>query len=165
MEEEVKIIEIPNFITIKIVKINEKHCSYYVEDYNNEYFYANENGYLKTQPKIISFWALSIDMPMIIGNISIKYLEEDIYRLHKELDKELHKKLTKGKLIRAERGELYYTITSDFNIIDSVESNHSIDNQRYIACNYFLSKIQAKQFASKLQNYIIELWKEELKGE
>lgn len=95
MEEQ--IIEIPNFIKLKIVKINEKHCAYYVEDYNNEYFCANENGYLKTQPKAISFWALSINMPMIEDNINIKPLEEDIYKLHKIL--------TKCKLIRAEKGE------------------------------------------------------------
>ena len=97
MEEQIKIIEIPNFLKIKIVKINNKHCAYYVEDYNHEYFGANENGYLKTQPKIISFWALSINMPMIEDNINIKPLEEDIYKLHKIL--------TKCKLIRAEKGE------------------------------------------------------------
>lgn len=78
MEQEIKIIEIPNFIKVKIVKINKKHCAYYVEDYNNKYFCANENGYLKTQPKIISFWALSINMPMIEDNINIQPLEEDI---------------------------------------------------------------------------------------
>lgn len=85
MEEQIKIIEIPNFITIKIVKINEKHCAYYVEEYNNEYFCANENGYLKTQPKVISFWALSINMPMIEDNVNIKPLEEDLYKLYRML--------------------------------------------------------------------------------
>ena len=87
MEEQIKIIEIPDFIKVKIVKINEKHCAYYVEDYNNEYFYANEKGFLKTQPKAISFWALNINKPMTIDNTSITSFKGDIYKLHKILTK------------------------------------------------------------------------------
>ena len=154
MEEEVKIIEISNFLKVKIVKINDKHCAYYVEDYNNEYFCANKNGYLKTQPKVISFWALSINMPMIEENINIKPLEEDIYKLHKIL--------TKGKLIRAEQGQKYYVIASDFRVVINIETNTTYDNDLYKLHNYFLSKSQAEQFAGKLQEHLIELWKEEM---
>ena len=38
MEEQIKIIEIPNFLKVKIVKIPDKYCAYYVERYSNEYF-------------------------------------------------------------------------------------------------------------------------------
>ena len=156
MEQEIKIIEIPNFITIKFVKINNKYCAYYVLYYNNEYFCANENGYLKTQPKVISFWALSITMPMIEDNVNIKPLEEDIYKLHKIL--------TKGKLIRAEKGQKYYVIASDFRVAINIETNTTYDNDLYKLHNYFLSKSQAEQFAGKLQEHLIELWKEGLKN-
>lgn len=159
MKQEIKIIEIPNFITIKIVKINEKHCAYYVEDYSNEYFYTDEDDFLKTHSKARSLWALSIDMPMLVNNISIKHLEEDIYKLHKEL----HKELTKGKLIRAEKGQKYYVIASDFRVVINIETNTTYDNDLYKLHNYFLSEIKAKEFASKMQEYLMELWKEELK--
>ena len=155
MNEPIKIIEIPNFLKIKIVKINNKHCAYYVEDYSNEYFYANENGYLKTHPKVISFWALSINMPMIEENINIKPLEEDICKLHKIL--------TKGKRIRAKKGQKYYVITSDFRVATMIETNTTYDDNLYKLHNYFLSENQAKRFASKMQEYLMELWKEELK--
>ena len=120
MEEQIKIIEIPNFITIKIVKINEKYCAYYVVYYNNEYFCANENGYLKTQPKAISFRALSINMPMIEDNINIKPLEEDLYKLYRIL-----KQTT---IPRAEKEQKYYIITSKFNVIENTELNDYYDN-------------------------------------
>lgn len=159
MEEQIKIIEIPNFITIKIVKINEKHCAYYIESYSNKYFYADEDDFLKTHSKARILWALSIDMPMLVNNISIKLLEEDIYKLHKEL----HKKLTKGKLIRAGEGQKYYVITSDFRVATMIETNTTYDDSLYKLHNYFLSEIKAKEFASKMQEYLMELWKEELK--
>ena len=154
MNEPIKIIEIPNFLKIKIVKINNKHCAYYVEDYNHEYFCANENGYLKTQPKIISFWALSIKMPMIEDNINIKPLEEDIYKLHKIL--------TKDKIPRVEKGQKYYIINRDFTVYNIEDCYHGIDNVQYNSYNYFTSESLAKEFASKLQEHLIELWKKEM---
>lgn len=157
MEEQVKIIEIPNFITIKFVKINNKYCAYYVVYYNNEYFCANENGYLKTQPKVISFWALSINMPMIEDNVNIKPLEEDLYKLYRML-----KQTT---IPRAEKGQEYYIINDNFRVSKTTELNDRFDNKQYLTYNYFLSKSQAEQFAGKLQEHLIELWKEELKGE
>ena len=161
MEEEVKIIEIPNFITIKIVKINENYCAYYVEDYSNEYFYNDEGNFLKIQLKARSLWALSLDMPMIVNNISIKHLEKDIYKLHKELDKELDKELTKDKIPRAEENTKYYFITPDFEVEEYEERNDGVDNILYNSFNYFTSESQAREFASKMQDYLIQLWKEE----
>lgn len=67
MEEQVKIIEIPNFIKVKIVKINEKYCSYYVEDYSNEYFYRTEDDFLKTHTRASIPYTLSIDIPFTIS--------------------------------------------------------------------------------------------------
>ena len=154
MEEQIKRIEIPDFITIKIVKINNKHCAYYVEDYNNEYFCANENGYLKTQPKAISFWALSINMPMIEDNINIQPLEEDVYKLYRIL-----KPTT---IPRAELKQNYYIIDSDFAVRKLKELNYNFDYRHHSVQNYFLSESQAKRYAGKMQEYLMELWKEEI---
>lgn len=157
MEEQIKIIEIPNFLKVKIVKINEKHCAYYVEDYSNEYFYVNEDDFLKTQSKASISYTLSIDIPFTINIINIEHLENAIKKLHKEL--------TKDKIPRAEKGQEYYVITSNFRVIKNTELNDDYDNIQHRAYNYFLSESQAIKFASKAQDYIIELWKEELKNE
>ena len=156
MEEQVKIIEIPNFLKVKIVKINNKYCAYYVESYSDEYFYTNENDFLKIHSKDMSFWSLSINMPMVDNDIIIKHLEKDIYKLHEEL--------TKDKIPRAEKDTSYYVIKNNFTVESFREQNDNIDNRFYKSYNYFLTENQAKRFASKMQNYIIELWKEELKN-
>ena len=154
MNEPIKIIEIPNFLKIKIVKINEKHCAYYVEDYSNEYFYVNEDDFLKTHSKASISYTLSIDIPFTINIINIEHLENAIKKLHKEL--------TKDKIPRANKEQKYYTINSNFKVLKHVELNDNYDNGFHKAYNYFTSESQAKRFASKIQNYIIELWKEEM---
>lgn len=154
MEEQIKIIEIPNFLKVKIVKINEKHCAYYVEDYSNEYFYADEDDFLKTHSKASISYTLSLEMPFTINIINVEHLENAINKLYKEL--------TKGKLIRAEKGQKYYVIASDFRVAINIETNSTYANDLYKLHNYFLSKSQAEQFASKLQEHLIELWKEEM---
>ena len=154
MEEQVKIIEIPNFLKVKIVKINNKYCAYYVESYSDEYFYTNENDFLKIHSKDMNFWSLNMDIPMIDDNISIKHLEKDIYKLHNEL--------TKYQTPRADYGQEYYMISTNFSVQSNTELNEEYDDIHYKARNYFTSESQARRFASKMQDYIIELWKEEL---
>lgn len=157
MEEQIKIIEIPNFITIKIVKINEKHCAYYIESYSNKYFYADEDDFLKTYTRDRISFTLSIDIPFTISVINVEHLENAIYRLYKEL--------TKGEIPRGMKHQKFYFITCDFEVGDLKENNDNLDNNFYKNFNYFLNKNQAKRFASKMQDYLVELWKEELKGE
>lgn len=41
MEQEIKKIEIEDFITIKIVKINEIYSAGYVESFSDNHFYRN----------------------------------------------------------------------------------------------------------------------------
>ena len=153
MNEPIKIIEIPNFLKIKIVKINEKHCAYYVEDYSNEYFYVNEDDFLKTHSKASISYTLSIDIPFTINIINIEHLEETIKKLHKEL--------TKDKIPRAKKGQEYYVINADFRVIKFIALNKHFDDNLYYAYNYFVSESKAKEFASKMQDYLIKLWKEE----
>ena len=154
MEEQVKIIEIPNFIKVKIVKINEKYCSYYVENYSNEYFYVNEDDFLKTHSKASISYTLSIDIPFTINIINVEHLENAIKKLHKEL--------TKDQIPRAEKGQEYYVINADFRVVKTIELNDDFDYKLYCLYNYFTSESLAKEFASKLQEHLIELWKEEM---
>ena len=156
MEEPVKIIEIPNFIKVKIVKINEKYCSYYVENYSNEYFYVNEDDFLKTHSKASISYTLSVDIPFTINIINAEHLENAIKKLHKEL--------TKDKIPRAEIEQEYYFISTNFRVKKTTELNDEYDDIQHKAYNYFTSESQARKFASKAQDYIIELWKEELKN-
>lgn len=155
MEEQIKRIEIPDFITIKIVKINEKHCTYYVESYSNEYFYADEDDFLKTYTRDRISFTLTLDIPFTISVINVEHLEEAIYKLYK--------KLTQNIIPRAEKGQEYYVISNDFRVGKNTELNDSYDNRHHKAYNYFLNENKAKRFASKIQDYLIELWKDELK--
>lgn len=155
--EDIKIIEIPNFIKVKIVKINEKYCSYYVENYSNEYFYVNEDDFLKTHSKASISYTLSVDIPFTINIINVEHLENAINKLHKEL--------TKDKIPRARKKEKYYIITSKFNVIENTELNDNYDNTQHRAYNYFTSESKARVFATRLQDKLIDLWKEELKNE
>ena len=162
MEEPVKIIEIPNFLKVKIVKINEKYCSYYVEDYSNEYFYRTEDDFLKTHTIASMPYLLSVDIPFTII-VNIENLEEAIYKLHKELTKDQLKELTKDKIPRAKRKEKYYIITIEFKVVAVTELNSYADRDQYNSYNYFTSESQAREFASKLKDALIDLWEEELK--
>lgn len=160
MEEVVKIIEIPNFIKLKIVKINEKYCSYYVEDYSNEYFYRTEDDFLKTHTIASMPYLLSVDIPFTII-VNIENLEEAIYKLHKELTKDQLKELTKDKIPRAKRKEKYYIITIEFKVVAVTELNSYADRDQYKSYNYFTSKKEAEKYAQKLQQFLIESRKEE----
>lgn len=154
MEEQIKIIEIPDFLKVKIVKINEKHCAYYVEEYSNEYFYADEDDFLKTHSKSSISYTLSIDIPFTISVINVEHLEEAIYKLYR--------KLTQNIILRAELKQNYYIIDSDFSVRKLKELNYNFDYRHHSVQNYFLSESQAKRFASKQKKNLIDLWKEEL---
>ena len=151
MEQVIKTIEIANFLKVKIFNINNKYCVYYVVDYNKDYFYLDEDDFLKTHSKASISYTLSLDMPFTINIINVEHLENAINKLYKEL--------TKGKLIRAEHGQKYYVIASDFRVVTNIETNTKYDNNLYKSHNYFLSESKAKEFASKLQDELINLWK------
>ena len=152
--EQVKIIEIPNFLTVKIVKINDKYAAYYVEKFSNEYFYVDKFDYLITHTKASISYVLSSIIPFTISIINVEHLENAIKKLHKEL--------IKNKIPRAEKDTKYYFITQNFEVEDYKERNDYIDNTLYNSFNYFTSESQAREFASKLQEHLIELWKEEM---
>ena len=152
MEEQIKKIEIPNFITIKIVKINEIYSASYVESFSDKYFYRNEFDQMVTHLRYPMPYSLCFKTPKIIENRELEDLKEKIYKLHKEL---------KDQIPRAEKGKEYYSINADFKVLKNIELNNVFDYKLYRAYNYFVSESKAKEFASKMQDYIIQLWKEE----
>lgn len=62
---------------------------------------------------------------------------------------------------RAEKGETYYIITSNFEIENYCEENEVIDDEAYNSGNYFQTKEQAQEVADKLKEYFKQLIKEE----
>ena len=155
MEEQIKTIEIPDFIAIKIVKINEIYSAGYVESFSDNHFYRNEFDQMVTHLRYPMPYSLCFKTPKIIENRDLEDLKEKIYKLHKEL--------TKEQIPRAERNKLYYVIAPDFTIRRFTELNENLDNRHYRAYNYFLTESKAIEFAIKTQDYIVQLWKEELK--
>ena len=71
------------------------------------------------------------------------------------------KELTKDQIPRAKRKEKYYIITIEFKVVAVTELNSYADRDQYKSYNYFTSESQASEFASKMKDYLIELWKEE----
>ena len=153
MEQEIKKIEIEDFITIKIVKINETYSAGYVERFSDNHFYRNEFDQMVTKVRFPMPYSLCFKTPKIIENRELEDLKEKIYKLHKEL---------KDRIPRAEKGQEYYVINSDFRVIKFIELNEDFNYKLYYTYNYFLSESKAKEFASKLQEHLIELWKEEM---
>ena len=153
MEEQIKIIEIPDFIAIKIVKINEIYSAGYVESFSDNHFYRNEFDQMVTKARFPMPYSLCFKTPKIIENRELEDLKEKIYKLHKEL---------KDQIPRAEKGQEYYAINADFKVIKNIELNDVFDYKLYRAYNYFVIESQAREFATKIQDYIIQLWKEEM---
>ena len=106
MEEQIKRIEIPDFITIKIVKINEIYSAGYVESFSDNHFYRNEFDQMVTHLKFPMPYSLCFKTPKIIENRKLEDLKEKIYKLYKEL---------KDQIPRDEKG-IYYTIFTVFGI-------------------------------------------------
>lgn len=155
MDDSIKIIEIPNFLKIKLVKINNVFSVYYVENYNNAYFYPDIYDFLKSHKKGELWWKFHLSLPHTIKNIKIEELEEYIY--------ELYRTLKQTTISRAEFKQNYYIIDSDFSIRKLTELNYNFDYRHHSVQNYFLIESQAREFASKLKGALIDLWEEELK--
>lgn len=154
-----KTIEIKDFIRILILELNRERESYvyYVDSYNNEYFYIDEFGRLATYQNIYQKFPLRFHKVLLLDKANIEQLEKEIYTLYKRLT---------FKIEKAEPNTNYYFITCDFGVGELRENNHNVDNNFYKNFNYFTSKVEAKKYAKKLQQFLIESRKEEyLKGE
>lgn len=153
-----KEIKIEDFITIKILDLSLKICVYFVDSYNEKYFYINNNELCTYQKNYtVDIYTLYFQKARIIHRDNLDKLKKDVYDLHRQLT---------FKIEKAEPNTNYYFITCDFGVGELRENNDNVDNNFYKNFNYFTSKVEAEKYAKKLQQYLIESRKEEyLKGE
>lgn len=153
-----KTIEIENFITIKILDLSLQICVYFVDSYNEKYFYINNNELCTYQKNhTVDIYTLYFQKARIIHRDNLDKLKKDVYDLHRQLT---------FSIPRVEKGQYYYVIENDFTVDVVEENNDDIDNNYYKNFNYFTNKEEGKKYAEKLKQYLIESRKEEvLKGE
>ena len=147
MEKIIEKIEIPYFIKIRILELNNSNYVYFVEEYNKKYFYIKEDNKLCTHQAIDGIYDLYFQKAEIIYRNNLNKLEKDIYNLYSQLT---------FKIERAEKNTKYYAINAYFEVIDLKENNTYLDNILYKSFNYFVSKEKAEKYAKKLQEYLIE---------
>ena len=149
-------IEIDDFITIKILDLNSEDCVYFVDSYNENYFYMKDNNKLCTCPIFYTFYDLYFQKAEIIHHDNLDELKKDVYKLYKQLT---------FSIPRVEKGQYYYVIENDFTVDVVEENNDDIDNNYYKRFNYFTNKEEAKKYAEKLKQYLIKSRKEDYVNE
>lgn len=152
-----KTIEIEDFITIKILDLNSEDCVYFVEKYNEKYFYTKEDNRLCTHQITCGNYRFYFQKANIIHRSNLNGLEQDVYKLYRQLT---------FKIERAKIGETYYFITDCFEVKSFREEKYPTDNKLYKSFNYFVSEEEAQKCAGILCKTLRELRKEYyLKGE
>ena len=152
-----KTIEIPNFITIRILELNKEDYVCFVDNFNEKYFYIGNNNELCIHQSDYTFYKLYFQKAKIIYCDTLDKIEKDVYELYRQLT---------FKIDKAKPNTNYYFITCDFGVGELRENNHNVDNNFYKNFNYFTSKVEAEKYAQKLQQFLIESRKEDyLKGE
>lgn len=148
-----KTIEIKDFITIKILDLSLETCVYFVDSYNEKYFYINNNELCTYQKNYtVDIYTLYFQKARVIHRDNLDKLKKDVYDLHRQLT---------FKIPRAKEEQDYYFISTTFEIRRITDFNGTISTSQYKAYNYFLSEEEATKCAKKLQQYLIELRKEE----
>lgn len=150
-----KTIEIENFITIRVLELNKEDYVCFVEDFNEKYFYIGNNNEVWTYQSDYAFYKLYFQKARVIHRDNLDKLKKDVYDLHRQLT---------FKIPRAEKGQEYYVISNEFIVRKNTELNDEYDKRYHKAYNYFLSESQARRFAIKMQEYLTELWKEEIEN-
>lgn len=153
-----KEIKIKDFITIKILELDSEKYIFFVDYYNEKYFYIDDNNRIFAhQLAFISYYDLYFQKANIIYRKYLDKLEKNVY--------ELHRRLT-FRTQRAKSGKDYYVINTNFNVIKIPEQYEPTDNVQYNSFNYFLTEEEATKYAKKLHEYLMELIKKEyIKGE
>ena len=84
------------------------------------------------------------------GTKTIESLEETLKTVEKERDRLAdQRREQEPKFERVEKGEIYFTITGELDIIRSIESGYNVDNNKYNVNNYFYTKERAEEVADK----------------
>ena len=152
MIDAIRKIEIKDFIKILILDLNKEEYVYFVDYYNEKYFYVKDNNQLCTHQSIYTYYNLYFSKADTIYRENLDKLKKEVYKLYKQLT---------FKIPRAEKDTKYYIISRNFNVVSATEFNDIKDDNQYRAYNYFKSKAEATKCAEKLKAYLIELRKEE----
>ena len=147
-----KEIRIENFITIKLLQFKSDVWVYFVDYYNEKYFYTKEDNRLCTHQITCGNYRFYFQKANIIHRSNLNGLEQDVYKLYRQLT---------FKIERAKIGETYYFITDCFEVKSFREEKYPTDNKLYKSFNYFVSKAEAEKCAKILSETLIELRKED----
>lgn len=152
-----KEIKIEDFITIRILELNTEDSVYFVDNFNEKYFYVKDNNELCTHQSIYTYYKLYFQKARIVHCGNLEGLKKEVYKLYGQLT---------FTIPRAKEEQDYYFISTTFEVRRMTDFNGKISNPHYKAYNYFLSEEEATKYAKKLQSYLIESRKEDyLKGE
>lgn len=146
-----KEIRIENFITIKLLQFKSDVWVYFVDYYNEKYFYIDELEELSTHQNISPSFILKFHKAKAIYDMDIEALKNSVYDLHRQLT---------FSIPRATEEQDYYFISSTFKVERVTDYNGIRSNSHYNLYNYFLSEEEATKCAKKLQEYLIKLRKE-----
>ena len=150
-----KEIKIEDFITIRIFKGREypvEEYFYFVDYYNEKYFYIDKYEQLIPKYELQSLFPLYVRNTLSIGTSRIEDFRKDIDALYKGLTYQAP---------RAEKDEYYYFIDITFNIIKMPEQYEYIDNRLYNSFNYFLTEEEAINYSKILKENLIKLRRKE----
>ena len=156
-----KEIRIEDFITIKILELDIERFVYFVEDYNEKYFYMTDYNELCTHESIYigyTCYDFYSQKARIIHRDNLDKLKKYVYDLHRQLT---------FSIPRATEEQDYYFISSTFKVERVTDYNGIRSNSHYNLYNYFLSEEEATKCAKILHEELIKLRKEEAmkKGE
>ena len=91
------------------------------------------------------------------GSEAIESMKAALIAAEKERDRLAdQRREQKSKFERVEKGEIYFTITGELNIIRSIEGGYSVDDNKYSVNNYFYTKERAQEVAGKI-NLLLKL--------
>lgn len=91
------------------------------------------------------------------GSEAIKSMKAALIAAEQERDRLAdQRREQKSKFERVEKGEIYFSITGELNIIRSIEGGYSVDNNKYSVNNYFYTKERAQEVAGKI-NLLLKL--------
>lgn len=150
-----KEIKIEDFITIKILELDSEGFVYFVDYYNEKYFYVTDDNELYTHKSInicYNCYDLYFKKAKFIHHNNLDNLKKYVYKLYRQLT---------FSIPRATKEQDYYFISSTFKVERVTDYNGIRSNSHYNLYNYFLSEEEATKCAEILQETLVKLRKEE----
>lgn len=88
---------------------------------------------------------------------TIKSMEAALRAAEEERDRLAdQRREQESKFERVAKGEIYFSITGELDVIRSIEGGYSVDNNKYNANNYFYTKERAQEVADKI-NFLLKI--------